>query len=750
MDKRLLLALVVAASALSGCSRSAQHYFESGNKYFDKKEYKSAIVQYRSAIAKNARYGEARAKLADSYMAIGDAANAMREYVRAADIQTKDAEIQVKAASILILAGRYEDAKARADKALEADPKNVPAQVARANALAGMKDLDGAIAEIDEAIKLDATRAPTYSNLGYLQLVKGNPEEAEAAFRKAVTTDPKSVPAHLALANFLWSTARHEDAEAELKAALGIDRANVPANRALAMLYMTSGRGAEAEGPLKVLANATADGGAKLTLADYYVGANRVPEGVALLNQLAQVDATFAVAKLRLASIAYGEKKPAEAYKIVDEVLARQPKNALAMTVQGSFLASEGKIDEALAKATAAAAADPRLIQAHFLVGRLQESRKNFDEAITAFNEVIKLAPRAAGAKQELVKLYLAKNDPSVAVQLAEQLNKERPGPDSRLLLARALTAHNDVDKAHETLAALSKQYPSAAVVQVQLGALAARKNDAAGAERAFQEAARLDPRSREALLGLVAIDISKRNPRQAQQRIEAHLAKNGDDPAVMTLLARTMMMNGESARAEETLKKVVQAAPASLDAYGLLGQLYLSQRRLGEALAEFDRIAAHQPKGVGAQTLAAMIVQLQNQPDEAMKRYEKILQIDGHAAVAANNLAWMYAEKGDKLDVALQLAQTAKAQLPDAPQVNDTLGWVYYKKGLPALAVAPLRESVEKDPKNPLFHYHLGVVYAGAGDAEKARQSLEQALSLKADFEGSADARKVLASLKG
>ena len=337
-----------------------------------------------------------------------------------------------------------------------------------------------------------------------------------------------------------------------------------------------------------------------------------------------------------------------------------------------------------------------------------------------------------------------------MAVQLAEQLNKERPGPDSQLLLARALTSHNDLKQADDTLATLSKEYPNAAVVQVQLGSLAARRNDRPAAQRAFEAAARLDPKNREALLGLVAIDLSNRNVAQAQQRVEAHLAKNGDDPAVMTLLARTLIMNRETARAEETLKKVVLISPSSIDAYGLLGQLYLSQRRLDEALAEFDRIAKRQKKAVAAQTVAAMIAQLQNQPDEAKKRYEKVLEIDGHAAVAANNLAWMYAEKGDNLDVALQLAQTAKAQLPDQPQVNDTLGWIYYKKGLPALAVAPLKESIAKEPTNPIFHYHLGVVYAGAGDPVKARLALEQALSLKPDFDGSADARKVLASLKG
>ncbi len=72
----------------------------------------------------------------------------------------------------------------------------------------------------------------------------------------------------------------------------------------------------------------------------------------------------------------------------------------------------------------------------------------------------------------------------------------------------------------------------------------------------------------------------------------------------------------------------------------------------------------------------------MQNKPDEARKLYEHALSLDPQMPVAANNLAWDYAERGQNLDVALNLAQTAKAKLPNTAAVSDTLGWVYYKKG--------------------------------------------------------------------
>ena len=78
-----------------------------------------------------------------------------------------------------------------------------------------------------------------------------------------------------------------------------------------------------------------------------------------------------------------------------------------------------------------------------------------------------------------------------------------------------------------------------------------------------------------------------------------------------------------------------------------------------------------------------------------------------------------------------------------------DTVGYVYLRKQLPQLAVPLFERCAEKDPKNPEYHYHLGLAYAQTGDSAKARRSLEEALRLNPSFPGAADAQKTLATLK-
>jgi len=99
-------------------------------------------------------------------------------------------------------------------------------------------------------------------------------------------------------------------------------------------------------------------------------------------------------------------------------------------------------------------------------------------------------------------------------------------------------------------------------------------------------------------------------------------------------------------------------------------------------------------------------------------------------------------------VDEALMLAQKAKEKLPQDPSVMDTLGWVYYKRGLYDSAIAEFVDSIEKLPNNASVHYHLGLAYYKKEDYESAREHLSQALKLDEAFDGAEMARKILMDL--
>ena len=175
---------------------------------------------------------------------------------------------------------------------------------------------------------------------------------------------------------------------------------------------------------------------------------------------------------------------------------------------------------------------------------------------------------------------------------------------------------------------------------------------------------------------------------------------------------------------------------------------MYIAQGKLDQAREEFATLANRDPASVSAPTMVATILHQHNRLSDAVIWYERALKVDSRAAVAANNLAWLYAEGQGNSSKALQLAQVAAEELPDNADVNDTLGWIYYKQGLPALAIAPLSRSIQLAPQNPIYHFHLGLAYAKDGRKDDARIALQRALKLKADFEGAVEARRVLETL--
>src|SRR4029077_4751112 len=121
--------------------------------YMKAGKYPEAVIQFRNALQKDPRAGDVREKLGEALLQTGDIVNALGEYTRAADLRLDDVALQVKAGKLLLLAGRFDDARARADKALAKDAKNIDALILSANALAGLKDPAGAIAQVEEAIR---------------------------------------------------------------------------------------------------------------------------------------------------------------------------------------------------------------------------------------------------------------------------------------------------------------------------------------------------------------------------------------------------------------------------------------------------------------------------------------------------------------------------------------------------------------------------------------------------------------------
>jgi tetratricopeptide (TPR) repeat protein len=175
-----------------------------------------------------------------------------------------------------------------------------------------------------------------------------------------------------------------------------------------------------------------------------------------------------------------------------------------------------------------------------------------------------------------------------------------------------------------------------------------------------------------------------------------------------------------------------------------------MAERKFDQAVVEYEKVIKKDPQSTGTHMLLGILYDLKQDHKKANDYYKKVLDINKNFAPAANNLAWNYMEHGGDLDVAVSLAQKAREILPDDPHVADTLGWIYYKKGVYATAIGILKESSEKfQNRNATVLYHLGMAHYRQGNPDAAGDTLKLALKISKDFPGAEEAKKVLTNLQ-
>jgi tetratricopeptide (TPR) repeat protein len=527
----LVIALLVAAGA--ACSKpNADEHAKKAEGYLAESRVPDAILELRLALQADPKRGDLRLKLADLYVRQRELGAALGEYVRAADTLPNDAGAQVKAGGLLAAAGSFEDAKARATKALEIDPKNVEAQIILGNALAGLKKFDEALAGYQQALVLDPTQDVAYGNIGLIQGSQGKITEAEASFRKAVQVAPKSVNAHMALANFLWRIGRAPEAEKTLKTALDLDPKNLTANRALGVFYLMRNRAADAEPYFQAIARMATTSDAKIGLADYYVIVKKYPEASKILEELARTPADYAAATIRLAAIDAANSNRANAMIKLREVVEKHPKNMTARVLIARLQLGDQKIDEALKTAKAIVTEDaavPEAPMAYTIIGSIEASRDRFDDAIKAYEEVLKRQPKSVDANIALAGLYLAMGNLDKAQGYAQQAAVLQPqNPIVRVTTARIGLARRQ-PKAKADLAALQKDYPNAPPVLNLVAAQQAVDRQFDQARATYQKSLQLAPGNLDALTGLSRVDLVSGRAKEAVARVESGL-KTVDD----------------------------------------------------------------------------------------------------------------------------------------------------------------------------------------------------------------------------
>jgi tetratricopeptide (TPR) repeat protein len=193
---------------------------------------------------------------------------------------------------------------------------------------------------------------------------------------------------------------------------------------------------------------------------------------------------------------------------------------------------------------------------------------------------------------------------------------------------------------------------------------------------------------------------------------------------------------------AEEDARAAFESEAAPPESGQVLAQILRVLDRREEAIAALEKVRAEGGiSGRDLWLLGRMYMEDERLAD-ARKVLEDALGAEPGLMVVANDLAFVLAETGENLERALALATQARSALPESPAVADTLGWVYYRRGLMEPAAAEFRAGLalaDEDVPERLradLHYHLALVLLEQGRTDEALRTVEQALALVPDHE--------------
>jgi tetratricopeptide (TPR) repeat protein len=782
--------LLVALLSLSGCTnpeKAKAAHLAKGDAYLKEEKYQEASIEYRNAIQIDDRLAAAHWGLARAYEGLQRFQEAFDELRRTIELDPENLEARVKLGNYYVTASRgradlIAEAERLAKEIIQKDPNHIEGHILMGSVLFAQGKKDEAFNELNMAVSLDPKRVESYLSLARFYLATADTAKAEETYLRAISLNSNSGLAHTEYGKFLSQVNRLADAEAELKKAVEVEPKNRNSRFVLASFYLVNKQIDKAEEAYRALAALEPDKPeSQAVLADFYSAVDRIDDAVRTYQEILAKAPEYKQGRYRLGEILLMKGDTQGAVAQINEILKTDDHDRQALLLRARVKSQTGQNEDLKAAAEdlkEVLRQEPDSRAGLYFMAQVNYGLGLLDQARSFAGDLERKYPEYLPAKLMQVQISLSTGDAKAAVRLGsellDKLNKTAPDRETspqmlaelkiKTLLTRgsAQAQLGNLNAARQDFDAAKGVSDRSTDVYNNLAALTKAQGKTAEALGFYENALAIDPLNQVALAGLIDLQARQNEIGKAHARLDQLLAANPNNATLHYLKAQAYGYEKNAVAAESELRKTLELNSNFIAAYSALGALFVNTKQEDRAIAEYRKILELRPDNSTAYTLIGMLEDSRKNYSAAAESYRKALEKDPNALIAANNLAWAYAvhkELNGNLDEAVRLAQAVVQQNPNVAGFVDTLGWVYYQKGLHAAAVDQLQKAVSIDERvasmgnvspSPTYRYHLGMALKAKGDSGAAKRELEMALRLgeKVPFADGEDARKALATL--
>jgi tetratricopeptide (TPR) repeat protein len=704
-----------------------------------KKEYNRAVIELLNAVQSTPKNAEAHYQLGLALLNSGAPDDrALKSFKTAIDLDPKRADAQLRL-SELLSAADDEQTLALAERYARAalqQQSNDPEILFTLAIIEGRRSkTQAAIEHLERSLAIAPGHLKSSTALAAIQWsVERDGASAEQTLRRAIEHSPNSSEASIALGRLYAASARPQAAEIQFRRTTAAHPHSGEALLELARTQQSLGKTIDAEQTFRRL-SALPDKTYRTFHAMFLFERGRQNAAIAELQRLWTSDPGDRNVRSRLVDCYLKTARLGEAEKALNSVLRRDSRDVDALEQQGELFIRQSRFQDAEKSASEALRVQPLSASACYTLAQAYRGQGRIVQYRQELRRALERNPALLQARIELTESLRhanALNDALAVVKSAPMSQQQEPLLLTErawvlIALGRYAEARTDADRA------LSISRAPAALIQAGLLDIYNNRHEAGRA--ALEEALIGVPDNVEALNAIARSFASQRNLRAAVDRVQKQAAKLPKSADAQFVLGSWLEQTGDVAAAARAYASALRLDPAHAPpaiAYARLEMLL--QGDWDAARHRVQSVLARDPRNVDALLALGMSEDGGGRRDAAIKAYRTLLQIDPSHTVAKNNLAVRLTEDFATLDEAFTLAQEAKRAFPDNPAVDDTIGWVYYKKGLHHLAIRHLERAAEKT-RDARTRYHLAIAYFSAGDRRQGQNTLAVARELNPDL---------------
>jgi putative PEP-CTERM system TPR-repeat lipoprotein len=771
-----LIVIIIALSPLSGCSspeEKAAAHLASGDAFFEKNDLSKAQIEYKNALQLNQNLTGAWYGLARTYEQKQQWQSAYKILIGIRDRHPRYMNGRIMLAKILLASNEIDQATEDARDVVELAPDDARAHSIMAAVQFRLGDHEAAWESVEHALALDPDNPEAILMKATMLATEEKFKESLDILNTALLSKPDNVLYHLMKVRIYGTLDDQSAIEQTYRTLSELFPEDTSYKHSLILHYVQSGNFEQAE---LLLAQNIGDNPEnieekiryisfksqyrsidesialvktyikqdpseyrfKFILGEFYLRSNHLDKATVLYQGIMEDDGlqpNGLKARNQLAEIYIWTDKRSESRALIDEVLAHDKNNEVALLLQSRFLLDDGKYDEAIINLRTVLRDNPASGEAHGLIGQAQLELGAISLAIESYTKALSINPAAAEFASPLANLLIQNNKPGQADEMLQ--NSIRAGNQSvetLKFLIQAKLILGELEQAEQLAQRLKSIEGEEALGQQVLGLVYRGKEQPDESIEAFKRAYELAPQTSLPMAALVMAYLQNNKIDEARKFLHSVVAENPENFSAYQLLGAMSMRENDVPAAIGYYEHVIRANPRLERGYLSLASIYTRDRKPQEAENILQTGLAELPDNLALTMNLALIVERKNDVDRAIDLYEEVLLLNPGMILAKNNLASLLADHRED-QASLARAREIASEFRDSkvPQFRDTYAWASVRSGLYLQEAIVILEKIVRDNETVgLYHYHLGEAFRKSGNKYEARNSLRKAIEVE------------------